>query len=242
VIDRRLLVCVAGSVIGHLALAGSLERLPERTRLSLPPTVEVRVIRPPPPQPPPEPEPPARPPPEPPSPRIVHERPRTRPIRAPREVVPADTPPSDVVPVTAETTTTPVFGVTMRSTSTAGGPSLPVGNTTQPAPAGAGEVRPLAVAAAYEVTKMPIPQGRCSGTYTEAARAAALEGTVILDLVVDEAGRSRDIEVVAGLAHGLTAAAIEALRRCRFTPGEREGRPVAVRVRSFKIRFVMQDG
>ena len=95
--------------------------------------------------------------------------------------------------------------------------------------------------AAYEVTKMPLPQGRCSGKYTDDARAAATEGTVVLDLIVDEQGRARDIKVVQGLDHGLTEAAIAALKDCSFTPGEKDGHPVPVRVRGFKIRFVLAD-
>ena len=88
---------------------------------------------------------------------------------------------------------------------------------------------------------MPLPQGRCAGKYTEDARAAATEGTVVLDLIVDEKGHARDIKVVSGLDHGLTEAAITALKECAFTPGEKEGHAVAVRVRGFKIRFVLQD-
>jgi TonB family protein len=133
----------------------------------------------------------------------------------------------------------------MESTSTAGtGPAVPVGNTGAPTPNAAPgtPVKPVAApVAAYEVTKMPLPQGRCSGKYTDEARAAATEGTVILDLVVDEGGHAREIKVVSGLEHGLTDAAITALKECRFTPGEKDGKPVPVRVRGFKIRFVMQD-
>jgi hypothetical protein len=40
--------------------------------------------------------------------------------------------------------------------------------------------------------------------------------------------RARDIEVVA-------------LRACRFTPGEKGGQQVPVRVRGFKIRFLLGD-
>jgi TonB family protein len=88
---------------------------------------------------------------------------------------------------------------------------------------------------------MPLPQGRCAGKYTEAARTAGIEGVVVLDLIVDETGRAREITVVEGLDHGLTQAAIEALSACRFTPGERGGQRVPVRVRGFKIRFVLQE-
>jgi periplasmic protein TonB len=88
---------------------------------------------------------------------------------------------------------------------------------------------------------MPLPQGRCIGKYTDEAKRAAIEGTVILDLIVSETGRARDIRVVSGLEHGLTDAAIAAIKECRFTPGEKDGTPVAVRVRGFKIRFLLQN-
>ena len=88
---------------------------------------------------------------------------------------------------------------------------------------------------------MPLPRGRCSGAYTEQAREAGVEGTVVLDLVVGADGRARNIAIVSGLGHGLDQAAVAALRACRFTPGERAGAPVAVRVREFKIRFFLQE-
>ena len=89
---------------------------------------------------------------------------------------------------------------------------------------------------------MPLPQGRCAGKYTDEAHAAAIEGVVVLDLIVDEHGRARDITVVEGLSHGLTEAPIAALKACTFTPGEKDGQPVPVRVRGFKIRFLMEEG
>jgi TonB family protein len=89
---------------------------------------------------------------------------------------------------------------------------------------------------------MPLPRGRCAGKYTEEARAAATEGVVVLDLIVDEHGRARDITAVEGLPHGLTEAAIAALQACTFTPGERNGQPVPVRIRGFKVRFFMTEG
>jgi TonB family protein len=138
----------------------------------------------------------------------------------------------------------PVFGVTMESTSeTSQGPSVQVGNSGSPdAPARQPTVKPGGArepVPAAAVTKLPLPKGRCAGTYTDAAREAAIEGVVVLDLIVDERGATRDIVVVSGLSHGLTEAAVAALRACSFSPGERDGAPVAVRVRGFKIRFVL---
>jgi hypothetical protein len=39
----------------------------------------------------------------------------------------------------------------------------------------------------------------------------------------------------------LAAPKRESVKACRFTPGERAGVPVPVRVRSFKIRFFLQE-
>lgn len=246
IVDRRLAICAIASVAGHLVLARGLDYMPPRAGTPERQIVSVRVVEPPAPAPEPEPvKPPEPPPPEPVKP-AVHERPRPRDLPATRQApVPVETPPVDHPPTTTDTTTTPVFGVTMNSTSQAGtGPAMPVGNTTHPAPtapAGAA-VKPLAApAAAVEVTKMPLPRGSCSGKYTDEARAAATEGVVVLDLIVDEHGRARDVTVVEGLPNGLTQAAIAALTACSFTPGERDGQPVAVRVRGFKIRFLLAE-
>jgi protein TonB len=245
--DRRLVICAIASVAGHFVLARGLDALPANEVLAPPPrVVQVQVIAPAIPEPPPEPPPPEPPPPEPARPR-VHERARERPSAVvKRDVPPVDTPPVDPPPATTDTTTTPVFGVTIESTSQTGtGPAMPVGNTTRPAPTGApgAPVKPLAApVAAVEVTRMPLPQGRCAGKYTAEALAAATEGVVVLDLIVDERGRALDITVVEGLPHGLTQAAIAALLACSFSPGEKDGQPVAVRLRGFKIRFVLPEG
>jgi protein TonB len=85
-----------------------------------------------------------------------------------------------------------------------------------------------------------LPLGPCEGRYTDEARRAGVEGTVILDIVVGEDGWVRDVAIVRGLAAGLGEAAVRALKSCRFTPGERGGKPVAVRVRGFKVKFVLR--
>jgi TonB family protein len=240
----RLLACAVISVALHLLLGRGMSSLPRAVEPRPPALVTVRLV--PAPPPPPEPE---KPPPEAPKPeRPVHEKPRRRPVATdlPREEQPArDTPPTERPAARGEATGQPVFGISMESTSQAGrGPALPTGNTVQAKPGAPvpGKPKPMAAPVqAHEVTKMPLPKGRCTGKYTDAARAAAIEGTVVLDLVVGEDGKTREIIVVQGLAHGLTEAAVSAVKSCRFTPGEREGHAVPVRVRGFKIRFFLQE-
>jgi periplasmic protein TonB len=250
-IDRPILICAAVSLLLHFVFSEVIETLPKRS-VALPDRrVEVRVVTPPvakPEPPPPPPEPPK--PPEPvkiepikPIKTPVYTKPTSKPVQATtHDEVAKDVPASPNAVQATESTDVPVFGVTMESTSTGGKGSVAVGNSLSPQ-AGTGKPGPVkalaAPVAAYEATKMPLPQGRCAGVYTREAETAAIEGTVILDLIVDESGRARDIKVVTGLEYGLTAAAIKALKDCRFSPGEKNGSPVPVRIRDYKVRFIL---
>lgn len=239
--DYKLLVCVVASIAAHFAIERGLEQLPRHVDKPLPQQISIRVIEP---EPPKEPEKPPEPKPPEPTPQ-THDAPRAKPIHAPiAAAVAKDAPPPDHPAVQVDTTDEPVFGITMESTSTGGSTSIATGNTLSPsAGAGSGAApKPLAQpVAAFEATKMPMPQGRCFGKYTEEAKAAGIEGTVVLDLIVGEDGRVREVQVVEGLTHGLTEAATKALRECRFSPGEKDGKLVPVRIRGFKIHFVLQD-
>jgi periplasmic protein TonB len=247
--DTKLAICAVASVLFHFALAHALQYLPPRHDPAMDRKIAIQVLEPPPPpppaaEPPPEPLKPEPPPPVPP--RIIpHEAPTPHPVKAPQLApVAKDAPPPDHPAVTTDTTDEPVYGVSMSSTSPTGtGPAVPIGNTTRIAPnQGSAAPKPLAApVAAFEATKMPLPQGRCFGKYTEEAKAAGDEGTVVLDLVVGEDGRVREVQVVNGLPHGLTEAAVAALKQCRFSPGEKDGKPVPVKVRGFKIHFVLSE-
>jgi periplasmic protein TonB len=244
--DSRLLVCAGVSFAAHVAVANGLQHLPKRAE-AVRRIISLRVVSPPP---------AVEPPPEPtaPTPESAPKSPvaRVRPLahRVPvarRERVEQDVPPPDRPESPIDAVASPTFGVTMESTSAAGGgPAMPVGQTSGGVGAGnadddgRGASRGVvAVVPAYEATAMPMPQGRCEGKYTPEALHSAIEGTVILDVVVGETGRVREIRIVSGLGGGLTEAAITAIKACRFSPGEKEGRPVPVRIPGYKIRFLL---
>jgi TonB family protein len=246
-VDRRILVCVVLSVGAHVAFARAMRGLPRRADAPAKRVVSIRVVSPPAPEPPPE---PALPQPLPAPKPVPLERVRTH--RAPQvaePTTPKDVPPPEHPPAPSDTAGTPVFGVSMESTSQAGGgPSMPIGSPGGPREGhgggGLGDKEKGAGAApvpAYEVTTMPLPQGRCVGKYTEEAKQAAIEGTVVLDLIVAADGHVREVHVVSGLPHGLTDAAIAAAKACRFSPGQRGDEAVPVRIREFKIRFLLQS-
>ncbi len=74
----------------------------------------------------------------------------------------------------------------------------------------------------------PRAVSRPSPSYPEAAKAAHAEGVVILRTVIGTDGAVEDVEVMRGQPHGLTAAAVEAVRQWRFDPATLEGKPVRV--------------
>jgi protein TonB len=64
--------------------------------------------------------------------------------------------------------------------------------------------------------------------YSEEARKAKFQGTVVLAVIVDEHGNPRDIRVQRPLGLGLDQKAVEAVEKWRFSPGKKDGKPVAV--------------
>jgi protein TonB len=72
--------------------------------------------------------------------------------------------------------------------------------------------------------------------YTDEARRAKTQGTCTLWLIVDAAGRPRNIRVVHGLGFGLDAKAMEAVQQWRFDPALKDGKPVTVQI-SIEVEF-----
>jgi TonB family protein len=75
--------------------------------------------------------------------------------------------------------------------------------------------------------------------YTVDARRRAIEGDVVLEIVVQSNGTVGAIRLTRGLEAGLNQKAVEAVRQWRFEPARRQGAPVDVVVEvavEFKLR------
>jgi periplasmic protein TonB len=72
--------------------------------------------------------------------------------------------------------------------------------------------------------------------YSEEARKAKFQGTVVLFVVVDENGKPRDLKVIRPLGLGLDQKAIEAVEKWKFAPGKKDGKPVAVQA-TIEVNF-----
>jgi periplasmic protein TonB len=72
--------------------------------------------------------------------------------------------------------------------------------------------------------------------YSEEARKAKWQGTVVLWVVVGPDGRAHDIRVQRSLGMGLDEKAMEAVRTWKFEPAKKDGQPVAVQV-NIEVNF-----
>jgi len=64
--------------------------------------------------------------------------------------------------------------------------------------------------------------------YSEEARKAKYQGVVLLYVEVDPSGKATNIRVLHSLGLGLDEKAMEAVKKWRFKPGVKDGRPVTV--------------
>jgi protein TonB len=76
----------------------------------------------------------------------------------------------------------------------------------------------------------PVPIYDPDPPYSEQARKAKYQGTVVLMIVVDAQGNVRDVQVVKPLGLGLDEEAVKTVKTWKFKPAQRNGVPVAVRL------------
>jgi len=84
----------------------------------------------------------------------------------------------------------------------------------------------------------PIPIYKPDPPYTKEAKAAKLEGTVTLWIIVGVEGAVADVRVTKPFDKGLTENAVETIKTWKFQPAMKSGKPVPCRVMvevSFKL-------
>jgi len=77
--------------------------------------------------------------------------------------------------------------------------------------------------------------------FSEKARKAKEQGTVVLSLIVGIDGKPRSIHVECGPTPDLGEKAVEAVRAWTFTPGTKDGNPVMVQI-AVEVQFHLYDG
>jgi protein TonB len=72
----------------------------------------------------------------------------------------------------------------------------------------------------------PVVLYKVDPEFSEEARKAKYQGTVVLTIEVGEDGKPRGIHIVSGLGLGLDEKAIEAVSRWKFKPAMQNGKPI----------------
>ncbi len=84
---------------------------------------------------------------------------------------------------------------------------------------------------------------RVEPRYTREARANGIQGTVLIEVSVDELGKPDRVSVISPIGFGLDSRAVDAVRQWTFRPGLKDGKPVRsvttvdVKFRIFHRRF-----
>lgn len=96
------------------------------------------------------------------------------------------------------------------------------------------EIAPVPIGSVYsldDVDKRPLLTRHYPPLYPFAAKRKAIEGEVIVRLVVDKTGRVQDPEIIEAVPEGIfEASALRAVRRWRFRPATKGGEKVDVYV------------
>ena len=116
--------------------------------------------------------------------------------------------------------------------------AIPKSASTAPSPPGYTKETVEAVEATPQETETPIRVGagvtpptvifRVEPTYTDEAREAKYEGTVVAKVTIHKDGTLTLDNVIRALDYGLTERAIEALEQWKFKPAMKDDEPVAV--------------
>ena len=82
----------------------------------------------------------------------------------------------------------------------------------------------------------PVLLSKVEPEYSEEARKAKYQGTVLLYVEVDPSGHATNVRVLRSLGLGLDEKAIAAVKMWKFKPGTKDGRPVTV-VATIEVNF-----
>lgn len=90
----------------------------------------------------------------------------------------------------------------------------------------------------YLVSEMPVPLSEVRPVYPKEAKDKQIEGSVAMDVLIDDKGKVRLASVIEG-SEIFRASALEAMKKFLFRPAKVDGKPVAVRIR-YSIKFKLE--
>jgi protein TonB len=193
----------------------------------------------------------AKPPPPPPPPPTPPPRPRPRVAPAPASSPPEAAPVTHAAPVQTDTVMSNEVGMDLGTGRRREDEIKPTPAPAKPRPATPTRtpIRPdhpdgastSDAGACTEPPGKPEPSLKTDIEYTEEARAAGIEGRLVLRVTVDAQGLVSDVAVVTSVDPALDAAAIAMVKTWRFKPALACGKPVAGGQYTIARRFVLGD-
>jgi len=91
----------------------------------------------------------------------------------------------------------------------------------------------------YQVEEYPVPLSKIETVFPEDARRLQIEGTVILEIYIDEKGIIHKINIKKSPHEYLSTAASNAINKIRFRPAKINGKPCAV-IASYTLRYRLE--
>ena len=87
---------------------------------------------------------------------------------------------------------------------------------------------------------IPTPIRRITPVYPEKCKKEGIEGTVVLEIKIDEAGNVMDVQVLKSVHPDIDKAAIEAIKKWKYKPVLKDGKPAPV-VFAVTINFWLRE-
>jgi protein TonB len=125
----------------------------------------------------------------------------------------------------------PSFGVAPVPGTEGLGEGPGTGPGTGDGPGGTGVdavVPPEATMRVSGAVQAPVAISRSAPRYPEVARKARVQGTVLVEAIIDPAGNVVDARVLSDIGMGCGQAALDAIRSWKYEPATLNGRPVRV--------------
>ena len=93
------------------------------------------------------------------------------------------------------------------------------------------------------VDSAPVMVSVANPVYPDSAKANKVEGTVWIKALIDENGKVIEarIQKCSPKGYGFEEAALEAAKKCEYTPAVQKGKPVSVWV-TYEVKFTLASG
>lgn len=91
----------------------------------------------------------------------------------------------------------------------------------------------------FLITSMPKVLNEIRPVYPEEMKKKGIEGNVVMDILIDQNGKVRDVKVIKSLGPEFDQAAMEAMTKFEFRPAQINKKNVPVKIK-YSIKFILE--